>query len=86
MLKTKLFEAWAEDIRRRFEIRFGEKAPRAPNVIQLETSVQERMMRCGVEARFFGVEEHDDLAILAHHTLLRDAVRQERRVNRPHYP
>ena len=70
------FTAWCQDIRERFESAFSLKPNPAPNLVNLTSIVQERIMRCAVEARFFGIDDHrDDLAILAHHTLLKDDLR-----------
>ena len=70
------FTAWCQDIRERFETAFSIKPNPTPNLVNLTSIVQERIMRCAVEARFFGIDDHrDDLAILAHHTLLKDDLR-----------
>jgi hypothetical protein len=70
------FATWCDDIRDRFERAFSFKPNPTPNLVNLTSAVQERIMRCAVEARFFGIDDHsDDLAILAHHTLLKDDLR-----------
>lgn len=70
------FEAWCKDIRTRYEKQFNIEAKGAPNLVNLESEVQERMMRCGMEARAFDLDDdRDDLAILAHHTLLADDIK-----------
>lgn len=70
------FAAWCQDIRDRFEAAFSFKPSGAPNLVNLTSIVQERIMRCAVEARFFGIDDgRDELAILAHHTLLKDDLR-----------
>jgi hypothetical protein len=67
------FDLWCKDIRARYERMFNIEPKGAPNLVNLESEVQERMMRCGVEARVFDLDDNrDDLAILAHHTLLAD--------------
>jgi len=40
-------------------------------------------MRCAIEARFFDIDcdNRDDLAILAHHTLLLDAIKYHYKKN-----
>ena len=76
MIRETEFKSWCEDIRARFEEAFQEKPNTVPNLVRLTSSVQERIMRCGVEARYFGISDNrDELAILAHHTLLKDDLR-----------
>lgn len=85
MWTNRELNAWCQDVRDRFEKRFGVKARLSPTLHDLESEVMERMMRCGIEARHFGVTEHDSLAILAHHTLLVDQMRRfGGRANAPH--
>ncbi|AXQ68967.1 hypothetical protein HOU00_gp158 [Caulobacter phage CcrPW] len=70
------FDDWCLHVRDRFQQRFGYAPPKAPSMVELDSRIQERIMRCGVEARRFDLEHHDDLAILAHHTLIMDDVRE----------
>lgn len=63
------FDDWCVGVRDRYEASFGAPPAKAPNLINLDDRVQERMMRCGIEARAFGLHEQDDIAVLAHLTL-----------------
>jgi hypothetical protein len=76
MIRETEFKLWCEDIRTRFEEAFSERPNPTPNLVNLTSPVQERIMRCAVEARYFGMDDNrDHLAILAHHTLLKDDLR-----------
>lgn len=76
MLREIEFKNWCERIRTNFDQAFNFQPNKNPNLAELHSIVSERMMRCGLEARYFGIEDGwDDLAILAHHTLLRDDLR-----------
>lgn len=73
------FEDWCTDVRRRFETVFGYAPPKSPgSLVELDSRVQERIMRCGIEARAFQIADYDGLAILAHHSLILDDVRAGR--------
>lgn len=72
------FDQWCTDVRTRHATEFSSSPAKAPNLINLDDRVQERMMRCGVEARAFGLNDQDDIAILAHHTLLVDDMKWAR--------
>lgn len=74
------FENWCADVRDRYAAMFGVAPPKAPALIALDSRVQERMLRCGAQARAFNIDMngYDDLAILAHHSLLMDDVKQGR--------
>ena len=74
------FENWCISVRARYQDTFGVAPPKAPKLIDLDSRVQERMTRCGVEARALGIDTngYDELAILAHHTLLLDDVKRGR--------
>lgn len=76
------FDAWCKSVQDRFERCFSMKPP-ALNLINLSSQVEERMMRCAIEARFFDIdgENRDDLAILAHHTLLLDDIKYRQMIN-----
>lgn len=79
-----VFEDWCRDVRARYERQFGIKPPATPNLIELSSNIQERMMRCGLEARAFQLDDsRDTIAILAHHTLLLDDIKILKGVNNP---
>jgi hypothetical protein len=69
------FDEWCGSVRDRFEKTFGYTAPRSPSLVELDSRVQERIMRCGVEAHRFGLEHYDEMAVLAHHTLILEDVK-----------
>ncbi len=76
------FQNWCRDVRQRYERAFSHKPNATPDLAFPDSIVVERVMRCAIEAQFFGVDEHDDLMILAHHTLLLDALRRPMTNNR----
>lgn len=64
---------WCAEIRRKFTDFFGVK-PVMPS--EGCEPLRERMMRVGAEARHFQIgDDWEALKMIAHHTLLRDAVR-----------
>jgi hypothetical protein len=70
--KTEL-DDWCADIRKQFIDFFGVK-PVMPG--EGCEPLHERMMRVGAEARHFQIgDDREALKRIAHHTLLRDAVR-----------
>jgi hypothetical protein len=78
------FDDWCRDVRSKYEQQFGIKPAAAPNLVNLSSIIQERMMRCGLEARAFQLDDdRDTIAILAHHTLLYDDIKTRKGVNDP---
>lgn len=75
MSDTFTFEEWCEGIREQYYEMYGVIPARAPSLSNLDSRVQERTMRCGIEARTFNLSDYDSLAILAHYTLLRDDIK-----------
>lgn len=73
------FKEWCASVRERYKAEFLVDAPKPPSSVDLDSRVQERMMRVGVEARRFDIaNSFDDLVVLAHHTLLLDDVKRGR--------
>jgi hypothetical protein len=76
------FDSWCQSVKDRYTRCFSE-TPKFPDLVCLSSQVQERMLRCAIEARFFDIDcnDRDDLAILAHHTLLLDAIKYHSKKN-----
>jgi len=71
------FQLWCESVRERYKDAFNQPPEGTPATYPLSDVIQERMMRVGDWARHFNVEdEHDNLVILAHHTLLLDEIKR----------
>ena len=80
--KKKEFAEWSKSVRTRWKKQFNAE-PFTPNLSVLTSPLQERMMRCAIEARYFDItdENRDDLVILAHHTLLIDDIKFKSNIN-----
>jgi hypothetical protein len=77
------FRSWVKDVKSRWTETFN-NTPASPSMDSLTPAIQERMMRCGVEARHFqidGVEDRDSLVLLAFCTLLLDDIKYSSTVN-----
>lgn len=70
--KERELKEWCADVRARFRKVFGQK-PVGPS--WEDSILHERMMRCGIEARYFEIGDDSNLLIMvAHHSLLLDSV------------
>lgn len=73
MSKQTELQEWCHDIRRQFTDLFGVRPVMPP---EGNEPLHERMMRVGSEARRFQIgDDREAIKMIAHHTLLRDAVR-----------
>lgn len=73
------FKEWCASVRDRYEKEFLVAPPKAPSSVDIDSRVQERIMRVGVEASRFNIlDSFDDLVVLAHHSLLLDDVKRGR--------
>ena len=71
---------YCSNVRAQYFDEFGRKPKPSPDLINLDREVQQRMMRCGVEANMLGVDpsNRDDLATLAYHTMMSDKIKNKR--------
>ena len=71
------FNEYVHDTKERYKSRHS-RYPEMPKFWDLDSEVQERMMRVGVEARAFQIDDGniDSIMILAYCTILRERMRR----------